>query len=146
MQPSKLKKTHYVFDHTLCSQLLNPYVYFNDNLIHMAQIISIRFIRSNFERSYTLITSSVCCARLELLLHGFLQQSLLGGICINKGNVEIKSWDPRARPPGCKSQVLWSSHYLGCVWLWICFLCLEMGKTITSMGLLKISQVHVKCL
>lgn len=111
----KHKETHYVFGHTLCSQLLNPYVYLNGNLIHMVQIICIRFIRSNSERSYTLITSSVCSARLELLRHGFLQQSLLGGICINKGNMEIKSWDPRATPPGCKSPVSWSYHYSGCV-------------------------------
>lgn len=48
--PSKLKKIHCVFGYMLCSHLLNPYIYFNGNLIHIVQIIGIRLIRSNVEK------------------------------------------------------------------------------------------------
>lgn len=95
-QPSKLKKTHYGFGHTLSFQLLNPNVYLNGDLIHMVPIIGTRFSRNNFwkklqsnnflsvqHRTWTpsaWVPPTVCWEEFVL----------------TKGNVDIKSWDPGA--------------------------------------------------
>ena len=57
-----------------------------------------------FRRSYNLITSSVCCARLELPLPGFLQQTLMNELFVNWRQREDSELGPGSQT--AKGQIL----------------------------------------